>query len=63
MRRLPPSVLVREELDRLLTDGVGEDQNIVSALVELATRRVVQELLEAEQSDFLGGRGTWHEVL
>ncbi len=57
MRRLSPSVLVREELDRLVTDGVGRDENIISALVETATRLVVQQLLEAERSDFLGGRG------
>lgn len=59
MRRLSPSVLVREELDRLLTDGVAREENIVSALVERATRLVVQELLEAEQADFLGGRGRY----
>jgi transposase-like protein len=59
MRRLSPSVLVREELDRLVTDGVGRDENIISALVETATRLVVQQLLEAEQSDFLGGRGRY----
>jgi transposase-like protein len=31
----------------------------VSALVETVTRLVVQELLEAEQADFLGGRGRY----
>jgi hypothetical protein len=31
MRRLSPSVLVREELDRLLTDGVGREENIVTS--------------------------------
>ena len=30
--------------------------NIVSALVDTVTRLVVQELLEAEQADYLGGR-------
>ena len=59
MRRPSSSVLVREELDRLLTDGVGREENIVSALVEAATRLVVQELLESEQPDFLGGRGRY----
>ena len=59
MRRLSPSVLVREEIDRLLVDGVGREENIISSLVETATRLVVQELLESEQSDFLGGRGRY----
>jgi hypothetical protein len=34
MRRPPPSVLVREELDRLLSGGVDESDNIISALVD-----------------------------
>src|SRR3974390_2985320 len=59
MRRVPPSMHVREELDQLLHGGVEEETNIVSALVDTVTRLVVQELLEAEQSDFLGGRGRY----
>jgi transposase-like protein len=52
-------VLVREELDHLLHGGVDEGTNIISTLVETITRLVVQELLEAEQADFLGGRGRY----
>jgi putative transposase len=59
MRKVAPSVLVREELDRLLHRGVDHEHNIVSTLVERATRLVVQELLEAEQEEFLGGRGRY----
>ncbi len=59
MRRVPPSMLVREELDQLLHGSVDEGTNIVSSLVETITRMVVQELLEAEQADFLGGRGRY----
>jgi len=59
MRRVPPSMHVREELEQLLHGGVEEETNIVSALVDTVTRLVVQELLEAEQSDFLGGRGRY----
>jgi hypothetical protein len=33
MRRVPPSMLLREELDRLLSDGVDERRNIIAALV------------------------------
>jgi len=50
-------MFVREDLDRLLRGGVAEGTNIVSALVDTVTRLVVQELLEAEQADYLGGRG------
>jgi transposase-like protein len=59
MRRVPPSVLVREELERLLAGGVDREANIVSGLVETVTRLVVQELLEGEQADALGGRGRY----
>jgi hypothetical protein len=59
MRRLPPSVLIHEELDRLLHGGAGDGDNIVSALVDTITRLVVQQLLEAEQTDYLGGRGRY----
>jgi transposase-like protein len=52
-------VLVREELDRLLRAGVDDKTNIISALVDVVTRLVIQQLLEAEQSDFLGGRGRY----
>jgi transposase-like protein len=38
---------------------VGRGSNIVSALVEAVTRLVVQELLEGEQADYLGGRGRY----
>jgi transposase-like protein len=59
MRRVPPSVIVREELDHLLAEGADQRTNIVSALVDKVTRLVVQQLLEAEQADYLGGRGRY----
>jgi putative transposase len=59
MRRVAPSVIAREQLQRLLDSGAGHEQNIVSGLVQTVTRLVVQELLEAEQADFLGGRGRY----
>jgi putative transposase len=59
MRRVSPSMIAREELERLLAGGVERESNIVSALVETVTRLVVQELLEAEQGDYLGGRGRY----
>jgi putative transposase len=59
MRKVPPSVLVREELDQLLHGARPREENVVSALVSTVTRLVVQELLEAEQTDFLGNRGRY----
>ena len=59
MRRVAPSVMAREQLQQLLAGGVDRETNIVSALVEMVTRLVVQELVEGEQQDFLGGRGRY----
>lgn len=59
MRRVAPSVLVREELDALLHGGVDPGTNIISTLVDTVTRLVVQQLLEGEQADYLGGRGRY----
>ncbi len=63
MRRVPPSVIAREELDALLGDGVDEGENVVSAVVAAAARMVLQQLLEGEQRDFLGGRGRYQRRL
>jgi transposase-like protein len=59
MRRVPPSMLIREDLDRLLTGGAGPGENLISELVGTVTRLVVQQLLEAEQTDYLGDRGRY----
>lgn len=59
MRRVAPSVIAREQLARLLDGGVDQEHNIVAALVEAVTRLVVQELVEGEQADFVGGRGRY----
>ena len=55
MRKVAPSVVAREELDRLLAGGVDEGANLISEVVPTCTRLVVQSLLETEQ--LLGGRG------
>ena len=59
MGKVAPSVIAREQLERLLAGGVDRERNLVSALVEAVTRLVVQELVEGEQGDFLGGRGRY----
>src|SRR6476469_8823774 len=59
MRRVAPSVVAGEQLRELLAGGVGRESNVISVLVETVTRLVVQQLLEAEQADYLGGRGRY----
>jgi putative transposase len=57
--RVAPSVIAREQLHGLLAGGVERESNIISALVEAMVRLMVQEVLEGEQGDFLGGRGRY----
>ena len=59
MRRVAPSVMAGEQLRELLAGGVDRESNVISVLVETVTRLVVQQLVEAEQADYLGGRGRY----
>jgi transposase-like protein len=52
-------VIAGEQLRELLAGGVDRESNMISVLVETVTRLVVQQLLEAEQADYLGGRGRY----
>jgi putative transposase len=54
VRRVPPSTVIREEIDQLLRGGVGARSNIISTLADLGLRYIAQHGLEQEQEDFLG---------
>lgn len=55
MERIAPSERVAEMLARVLKGEVGgEARELRSLLVKLGAQRVLQELLEAEQREFLG---------
>ncbi len=59
MRRVPPSVLIRQELDGLPADGVDSGENLISELVQTVSRLVILQLLEAGRRDVLGDRGRY----
>jgi putative transposase len=59
MAKVAPSVIAREQLNDLLGGAASRETNVISVLVGLVTRLVVQELVEGEQADFLGGRGRY----
>lgn len=61
MRRVPPSMIVREDIQRLLAGGVEPGTNVVSALAELGLRYITQQALEQEQEDHLG-RGRYERT-
>jgi transposase-like protein len=50
-------VIARERLHELLAGAADRDTNLISELVAVISELVVQELVEGEQADFLGGRG------
>lgn len=54
MPKVAPSERVREEIKRVLTDGLRGDADVTSTLMRLGAQRLAQELLEEEVTDFLG---------
>src|ERR1700694_2770260 len=59
MGKVAPSVIARDQLNDLVVGGASRQTNVIATLVGLVTRLVVQELVEGEQGDFLGGRGRY----
>ncbi len=56
MRKVPPSVMVREQIDQaLFSEGLdASETNLLSTLAQLGLSYLVQQALEQEQEDFLG---------
>ena len=56
MRKVPPSVRVREQIDQaLFSEGLDANEtNLLSTLAQLGLSYLVQQALEQEQEDFLG---------
>lgn len=54
MPKVAPSWRVREEIDRVLRDGVDGEAGVTSTLLRLGAQRLAQELPEEEVTDFLG---------
>jgi putative transposase len=54
MRKVPPSAVLREEIDHALSGGVDAQTDLLSHLAHLGLGYLVQQALEQEQEDFLG---------
>lgn len=54
MRKVPPSTVLREEINRSLAGGVEESTDLLSHLAHLGLGYLVQQALEQEQEDLLG---------
>lgn len=53
MRKVPPSTVLREEINRSLAGGIEESTDLLSDLAHLGLGHLVQQALEQEQEDFL----------
>ena len=54
MHRIPPSVRLRQTIADVLTNGLDEEEDLLSTLARLAMERLLQEVLEQEVTDYLG---------
>lgn len=54
MQRIPPSEQIRQQIDRVLNEGIEGQDNPLEALIRLGAQLVVQEALEKETTERLG---------
>ena len=54
MRKVPPSSVLREQINQTLAQGVNAETNLLSQMAHLGLGYLVQQALEQEQEDFLG---------
>jgi putative transposase len=55
MRKVPPSAVLREEINHVLSpSGVDQETDLLSRLAHLGLGYLIQHALEQEQEDFLG---------
>lgn len=54
MRKVPPSAVLREQINHALSGGVDAETDLLSHLAHLGLGYLVQQALEQEQEDFLG---------
>jgi transposase-like protein len=54
MKRIPPSQQIRQEISTLFSEGIREETNILTELVNKGVQHLLQEALEQEVTDHLG---------
>jgi transposase-like protein len=54
MRKVPPSVMARQQINQALSEGLSAETNLLSTLAQLGLRDLLQQALEQEQEDSLG---------
>jgi putative transposase len=53
-QRIPPSEQIRQQIDEMLDNGMGGQDNLLGTLVHPGARLIVQEALERETTEQLG---------
>jgi hypothetical protein len=53
-QKKPPSQKMRHQIDELLENGIGGQDNLLGALLQLGVQLIVQEALEQETTKRLG---------
>ena len=54
MRKIPPSERISNEISELLEKGSVETEDFLSMLLRKSVKKIIQETLEQEISDYLG---------
>lgn len=53
-QRVPPSQQTSQRIAELFAQGIDQERDVKSAFIQLAVRKVIEELLEAEVTDAIG---------
>ena len=53
MKRIPPSQRIGKRINELLSLGMEGEEDVSTVIIRLGTERLVQELLEQEETDYL----------
>ena len=54
MKKIPPSEKLRKEIDEVLSEQLGKDENLLELLIERSLKMMFQKIMEQEVSDYLG---------
>lgn len=53
-RKIAPSEMIQQQIEKTLSGGVGAESNLLSTLAGLGIQHLLQQTLEQEQQDYLG---------
>lgn len=54
MKKIQPSERISNQIFKLLENGCSNDENFMSSIIKLSIKKIIQETLEQEVTDYLG---------